>query len=349
MKLIYTITLVTVAVFIFSFTNTYKLKKTSVEARIGQLLFFDTRLSVNNSKSCASCHIPSLAFTDGLSTPLGAFGDTVIRNTPTLINLADNATYNWAAESITSLEQQSNIPLFGKHPIEMGNDSNNIQSLSFIFSDSKYIPLLKEKKITTIDWKTVKTFIATYVRTFTFQNAKYDWVEKGKANFSKDELAGKKLFFSDRLNCRKCHNGIDFDEPEFTRMNTYQNIGLYNIGKDSLYANNDNGLYNETKDIDDVGKFKIPSLRNIMLTAPYFHDGSAKNINEVIDSYSNGGREIKYGPNKGDGRLHPNKNQFVEGFKITPKERMQLISFLKTLTDTSYLKNPFYSNPFSKK
>jgi len=93
-------------------------------------------------------------------------------------------------------------------------------------------------------------------------------------------------------------------------MNKYQNIGLYNIGKDSLYANDDNGLYNESKDRDDIGKFKIPSLRNIMLTAPYFHDGSAPDINAVINSYAQGGREVKDGPFRGDGRLHPNKNQF---------------------------------------
>jgi cytochrome c peroxidase len=208
---------------------------------------------------------------------------------------------------------------------------------------------LKKKGIDKINWIDVKSLIATYVRTFKFQNAKYDLVEKRKAKFTVDELAGKNLFFSDKLNCKKCHGGNDFDEPEFTRMNKYQNIGLYNIGKDSFYANGDNGLFNESKDRDDIGKFKIPSLRNIMLTAPYFHDGSAPNIDAVINSYSKGGRDIKEGPFKGDGRAHSSKNQFIEGFKITPKEKKQLISFLYTLTDTSYLKNPFYTDPFAKK
>ena len=147
---------------------------------------------------------------------------------------------------------------------------------------------------------------------------------------------------------KKCHSGNDFDEPEFTRMNHYQNIGLYNIGKDSLYANDDNGLQNVSKDKDDIGKFKIPSLRNIAITAPYFHDGSAANLNEVIEHYARGGRLLKQGKFAGDGELHPNKNQFIEGFKITNKEKLQLISFLKTLTDTSYLLNPFYQNPFTK-
>ena len=346
MRALLSVIILFASLILLSFSIKKPINNITVESQLGRLLFFDTRLSVNKTKSCASCHIPNLAFTDGLKTPVGAFGDVVKRNTPTLINLADNETYNWAAESITSLEQQSNIPLFGNHPVEMGNDSSNVESLNFIFNDARYIPLLKKKGITQINWATVKKLIATYVRTFKFQKAKYDWVEKGKASFTSDELAGKKLFFSDKLNCRKCHSGNDFDEPEFTRMNRYQNIGLYSIGKDSLYANDDNGLYNESMDRDDIGKFKIPSLRNIMLTAPYFHDGSASDINAVINSYAKGGREISDGPFKGDGRLHPSKNQFVEGFKISPKETRQLISFLKTLTDTSYLKNPFYTNPF---
>ena len=318
----------------------------NLNAPIGRLFFFDTRLSINKTKSCASCHDPQLAFTDGYSTPTGALGDVVRRNTPTIINLVDNETFNWADENIITLQQQSNIPLFGKHPVEMGNDSLNNNSLQFIFQDKKYVPLLQQKKISTITWLMVKNFIAEYVSLLKFHNSKYDLWKKGKIALSKDEMAGKSLFFSDQLNCRKCHSSNDFDEPEFSRMNHYQNIGLYNIGKDSLYANDDNGLQNETKDKDDIGKFKIPTLRNIAITAPYFHDGSAASLGEVIDNYARGGRLIDKGLYAGDGKLHPNKNQFVDGFTITNKEKKQLICFLQTLTDTCYLADPFYNNPF---
>lgn len=318
----------------------------NIDAQIGRLLFYDVRLSVNSTKSCATCHDPQFAFTDGLKTPAGAFGDAVKRNTPTLINLSDNETFNWADDKILSLQQQSDIPLFGRHPVEMGNDSANTKALEFVFKDNNYVPLISRKSLKQLNWVNVKDFIATYVKTFNFHNAKYDRSQKGKTILSADERAGQKLFFSDRLNCRKCHSGNDFDQPEFTRMNTYQNIGLYNIGKDSLYANDDNGLYNETRDKDDIGKFKIPSLRNIAITAPYFHDGSAADLNEVIEHYSRGGRLIVKGAFAGDGKLHPNKNQFIEGFTITAKEKKQLISFLQTLTDTSYLKWQFYRNPF---
>ncbi len=343
------IILATASLFFIAFIKPNKKPKPSLDAEMGRLLFYDTRLSVNKTKSCATCHKPELAFTDGEITPLGAFGDTVKRNTPSLINISDNENFNWANESLTSLQAQSNFPLFGKHPIEMGNDSLNNASLNFIFTDPQYAAFIKHKNIKDINWKTVKDLIASYVQTFKFFNSKYDLYLKGKTELTKDELAGKKLFFSDKLNCRKCHSGNDFDQPEFTRMNTYQNIGLYCIGKDSLYANDDNGLYNETNDKDDIGKFKIPSLRNVMLTAPYFHDGSAKNIDEVIAHYARAGRLITEGKNTGDGKLHPSKNQFVEGFIITEKEKQQLKSFLATLTDTSYLRNRFYQSPFYSK
>lgn len=328
------------------FINPPKKIKPSLDAEIGRLLFYDTRLSVNKTKSCATCHKPELAFTDGEITPLGAYGDTVKRNTPTLINLADNENFNWANESLTSLQAQSNFPLFGRHPVEMGNDSLNNATLDFMLTDKRYTSLLENKNITSVNWHLVKDLIASYVETFKFFNSKYDLYKKGKANLTTDELAGKNLFFGEKLNCKKCHSGNDFDQPEFTRMNTYQNIGLYCIGSDSLYANDDNGLYNETKDKDDIGKFKIPGLRNVMLTAPYFHDGTAKNIDEVIEHYKRGGRLTKQGKNAGDGKLHPNKNQNVEGFTLTVKEQKQLKAFLNTLTDTSYLKNSFYKSPF---
>ena len=340
------ITLIISSIICISFTNNPKKNKHAIDTQIGRLLFFDERLSINKTKSCASCHKPQLAFTDGEITPLGAFGDTVKRNTPTLINLADNSNFNWGNESLTSLQAQSNFPLFGKHPIEMGNDSLNNKTLDFIFTDNKYSSLIKQKNISNINWQIVKNLIASYVKEMKFHNSKYDLYLQGKIELTKDEFAGKKIFFSEKLNCKKCHGGNDFDEPEFTRMNIYQNIGLYCIGNDSLYANDDNGLYNETKDKDDIGKFKIPSLRNVMLTAPYFHDGSAKNIDEVIAHYSRGGRIIKDNKNAGDGKLHPNKNESIGGFTITEKEKKQLIIFLSTLTDTNYLKNEFYRSPY---
>lgn len=351
MKLIYTSIALVFIFFIllsFSFVDNKKPKasKYSANEQLGRLLFFDNRLSVNKSKSCASCHKPNVAFADNEVLPLGAFGDTVPHNTPTIINLADNELFNWANDNLTTLQQQSNFPLFGKHPIEMGNDSLDNTVFDFVYEDALYKPLLKKNKISKLNWNLVKDLIASYVKTMKFRNSKYDKFLRGEIKLTKDEMAGKNLFFSESINCKKCHNGRDFDEPEFTMMNPYQNIGLYSVGKDSMYGNNDNGLYDINKDKDDIGKFKIPTLRNVLLTAPYFHDGSADNIVDVINHYERGGRLTLSGKNAGDGKFHPNKNEDVNGFKVSEKQKKQLISFLNTLTDTSYLKNSFFKSPF---
>jgi cytochrome c peroxidase len=320
------------------------LKKDTIS--LGQLFFFDPRLSINKTKSCASCHDPKLAFTDGFANPLGATGQSIHRNSPSLINISKNTSFNLANPSITSILQQSNGPLFNNHPIEMGNDSNNLLSLRFIELDKKYKPLLQKNNIKNINWTIVKHFIAQYVATFNFSNSKYDKYLKKQVQLSKQELAGKNLFFGDSMQCSKCHSGNNFNVPENPNMFLFQNIGLYCVGKDSLYGNGDNGVFNESKDSLDIGMFKIPSLRNVAITAPYFHDGSVATLEQMIDIYARGGKLTTTGINKGDGKLHPNKHPFIVGFTTNTLQKKQLISFLKTLTDTSYLQNKMYQNPW---
>ncbi len=337
--------LICIGVVASSFQQKNNLAKTN-QIRLGHLLFFDTRLSINNSTSCATCHIPKFAFADTFTTPKGAFGDIVKRNTPTLVNLADNKLFNWAHPNISSLQQQSSIPLFGTAPVEMGMDSSNTQQLKFILTDKKYTAILNNSN-TTINWKIVQDAIAAYVKTFKFYNSKYDRFLQKKAVLTAAEKRGMTVFFNDGNKCIRCHGGKDFDAPQNPDMYIYQNIGLYNVGEKNWYGNNDNGAYDVNKDSTDIGRFKIPSLRNIAITPPYFHDGTAKNLEEVIKHYNNGGRNTTEGINKGDGREHPNKHPMIGAIEITPKETKDLIAFLKTLTDTSYLKNRLYKNPFT--
>lgn len=339
---------IVITFFLLSFLPVPKKLSKAEEIKLGQLFFFDKRLSINKTKSCSSCHDPQFAFTDGYRTPTGVFGDVVPHNTPTLINIAGNSIFNWANPNITNLQQQSSIPLFGTHPIEMGMDSNDTKALDYVLADEQYSSILKKNSINSLHWYFVKNCIAAYVKTLKFQNSKYDkWLKK-KVNFTKDEKAGMNLFFSDDLLCSRCHGGKDFDKPVNPDMYPYQNIGLYNIGDSNAYANNDNGVFAVTKDKEDIGRFKIPTLRNIVLTAPYFHDGSAATLEEVIETYAKGGREIKEGPYKGNGQLHPNKHPLIGSFTITAKQKEQLISFLNTLTDTSYLNKKLCQNPFSQ-
>jgi cytochrome c peroxidase len=318
---------------------------TTQQIELGHLLFFDTRLSINNTTSCATCHIPKFAFADTFITPKGAFGDVVKRNTPTLINLSDNKLFNWAHPNITSLQQQSSIPLFGKSPVEMGMDSGSLKQLEFILSDKQYTSILKNST-QNINWKFVQNAIAAYVKTFKFYNSKYDKYLSKKIQLSQAEKRGMDVFFNDGNKCIRCHGGKDFDAPKNPDMYIYQNIGLYNVGEKNNYGNNDNGAFDVNNDTTDIGRFKIPSLRNIAITAPYFHDGTAKSLDEVIQHYNNGGRVINVGINKGDGREHPNKHPMIGAIELSSNEATFLIAFLKTLTDTSYLKNKLYQNPF---
>lgn len=321
-------------------------KNTIAMQQLGRLLFFDERLSVNQKMSCATCHNPALAFTDGKPTAIGTLGDTVPRNTPTILNLADNKLFNWADDKLTTLQLQAAIPLFGKHPIEMGLDSSNSTTLQFAVNDNLYKPLLKQLNLKNLNYTVVKDAIAAYTKALHSKQSKYDRFRDSKGKLTANEMAGMALFFSDELLCARCHNKNDFDLPANPNMFIYQNIGLYNVDTNYSYGNGDDGLYKITKDKEDKGRFKIPSLRNIAVTAPYFHDGSAKTLSDVITVYANGGRNITEGKNKGNGAEHPNKHPLIQGFTITEKQKKQLISFLNTLTDTSYLKKEWYKNPF---
>lgn len=315
--------------------------------QLGRLLFFDERLSINKKISCATCHNPKLAFTDGKPTALGTLGDTVPRNTPTILNLADNKLFNWADDKVTTLQQQATIPLFGSHPVEMGLDSTNVNALQFALDDKLYTPLLLQLNLKKLNYTIVKDAIAAYTKTLTSRQSKYDKFREKKATLTNEEMAGMALFFSDELLCARCHNKIDFDLPANPNMFIYQNIGLYNVDSNYSYGNGDDGLYKVTKDKEDKGRFKIPSLRNVAITAPYFHDGSAKTLSDVIAVYANAGRNITEGKNKGNGIEHPNKHPLIQGFTITEQQKQQLISFLKTLTDTSYTKSNWYKCPFN--
>lgn len=311
-------------------------------AQIGHQLFFDLRLSKNGMKSCATCHAPEYAFTDGYRRTMNIDAELLKHNTLSILNLGNYKSLNWASPTIKTIAAQMSGPLFAKHPIELGMDYANEDALIAISNDENYKSLLADKNIEKLTWDLAIQFISEYVSLLNARNSKFDQFRDKKILLNKDELAGKNLFYSKKLNCSSCHGGIDFNQPENNQ--TFANIGLYDIGENNEYANNDNGLYETTKNKSDIGKFRIPSLRNVSVTAPYFHDGSINTIEEVISIFSNGGQNISENQYAGNGILHPN-NQ-IKPFKITEKETKQLLSFLNTLTDTSYLSNSFFISPF---
>jgi cytochrome c peroxidase len=195
--------------------------------------------------------------------------------------------------------------------------------------------------------------MATFERTLVSGDSPYDRFTRGDAAALSDAAKrGEALFRSDRLKCSQCHSGAMFTnaarwegsptsaDPEFF------NTGLYNIDGAGAYPAPNTGLLAITGVPSDMGKFKVPSLRNIEVTFPYMHDGTVATLSDVIDHYAAGGRTIASGANAGIGSANPNKSALVSGFTITAAEKADLIAFLRSLTDSTFLMQPRLSNPW---
>lgn len=314
---------------------------------LGRYLFYDRRLSVNNTKACATCHAQEFAFTDRYNRSIGALGDLHQRNSRPLFNLVLN-TYLTAADSTLHFpEQQIVNPMFNAKPVELGWTGNEKLLVSKIGKESIYQRLFakafpKEKNPVTV--QNIQKSITSFIKNIFSFSSSYDRHLAGDSNaLNESEKRGQALFFSDSLRCTACHGGINFNHP---KGNDFFNIGLYNLQGNGNYPGYDQGLFELTNNIADMGKYKVPTLRNLIFTAPYFHDGSAQSIEDVIKVYEQGGRKIDSGIYKGDGRMNPYKSSLISGFKLNSQQRIDLINFLFSLTDSSVIKNPAYSNPF---
>ena len=328
-----------------SFTN--KNEPIDLKVKLGRFLFYDTRLSFNNSKSCSSCHDPVFCFTDSYRTSGGATGFSVLRNAPSLINIRFQKSYTWADSSVNTLEKQMQFPMFNDNPVELGMKGNESTILSRLRNDPNYQKLFKKVFADETDPFTVNNLIsciASFERTFVSYQSAYDQYLSGNKNaLSSSAIRGMKLFQSENLNCSKCHAGKDLGA---TKETDYFNTGLYNLNDEDSYPKEDQGLFEITHAENDKGKFRVPSLRNVFLTAPYTHNGTVNSLTEMIDIYARGGRNIKTGINAGDGRSNKNKSDLIKGFNISAEEKNDLISFLASLTDTSLLSNKKITNPF---
>jgi cytochrome c peroxidase len=328
---------------------------TTAKATLGRYFFYDRRLSVNQAKSCSSCHDPAFSFTDGYRRSIGAFGDNVQHNAPPLINLIYNKYLTLADSSLHFPEEQIRNPMFHNRPVELGWTGNEAMMVARIKKDSLYrkkLPALFPAEKDPFTIQNVQDCISSFVKTILSFNTPYD-----RFRFNKDSLAlsaaqlrGMKLFFSDSLHCSSCHGGINFSRPVLIDNKGYsayyQNTGLYNLNDRGDYPANDQGLYEYSHQTADIGKYRIPTLRNLAFTAPYLHDGSAAGLNDVIAIYENGGRKTNKGIYSGDGRKHPNKSQLLRGFALTGDQKKDLVNFLLSLSDSSLIKDPAYSNPF---
>ncbi|MBO9699137.1 MAG: c-type cytochrome [Sporocytophaga sp.] len=277
---------------------------------LGKMLFFDPILSADSSISCGSCHNPAIAFSDMSSLSMGVDGQMGTRNTMPLMNLAWFNSFMWDG-GIPSLELQVLAPV--TNHLEMNLPLE--EAISRLKKHPVYPSLFKKAYDRDPDDFSLFRAIAAYERTLISGNSKYDqYFYQKKEIFSESEINGMNLFFSDRLHCASCHSGINFTNGSF------QNTGLYVVYPDQ-------GRYLITGDESDKGKFKVPTLRNVELTAPYMHDGSIATLEEVLEHYLRGG---KFNTNKS-----PHVHYHEES--LNDQEKKDVINFLKTLTDTSFV------------
>ncbi len=333
-------------------------RPTEARIQLGRHLFYDVRLSANGTQACASCHHQAKAFTDGRPTPAGSTGELHPRNSPTLTNVGYNATLTWANPGLTKLEHQILIPLFGEHPVELGLTGREQEVLARFANDPDYSARFAEAYPDAdppVQRETVINALASFCRALISGRSRFDQFayDGDDSALTAQELRGMSLFFSERLECHHCHGGFNFTEASVHEDSVFDatffhNTGLYNLEGDGGYPPPNTGLHEITGEPDDMGKFRAPTLRNIELTAPYFHDGSAATLEEVIRVYEAGGRNITDGRHAGDGRANPFKSGFVPGFRLGDAEREDLIAFLRSLTDTTFVTDPRLSDPFAE-
>jgi cytochrome c peroxidase len=325
---------------------------------LGRFLFYDTRLSGNQTQSCASCHHQALAFSDGLLVGIGSTGELHPRNSMSLTNVAYASTLAWANPLLMSLEQQALVPMFGEQPVELGLAGMEEELLTRMRADRRYQKMFGEAfpaDADPISLSSIVRSIGSFVRTLISGNAPIDRYRLGLDDDAIPESAvrGIDLFFSERFECFHCHGGFNFSDSVMHDGNPFietpfHNNQLYNIDGNGAYPPDNTGVYEITDDPNDMGRFKAPTLRNIELSAPYMHDGSIETLEEVIDHYAAGGRVIEEGPYAGDGSEVPEflKSGFIRGFEATKREKEDIIAFLRSMTDTEFVNNPQFSDPF---
>ena len=332
---------------------------TADKVRLGRYLFYDKRLSLNGTSSCATCHRQELAFTDGRAQAVGATGQTHPRGAMSLVNAAYSGAFNWSNPNVQTLEEQALKPMFGTDPVELGVVKQDL--LRLLRSDPTYRALFPRAfpgEANPYNIANVTKALASFERTILSGGSPYDRFHlDGDADaIPESAKRGEILFFLDYggPSCFRCHGGFNFtDAIDYVgtarRPAEFHNTGLYNVAGPLSYPMPNTGLYEHTKNPADVGKFKAPTLRNIALSAPYMHDGSIATLGEVVDHYAAGGRTIGQGPWAGVGRDNPGKDPLVHGSLMTPQNRADLIAFLESLTDDGVTHDPRLADPWPRK
>ena len=288
---------------------------TKARWELGKKLFYDPILSRDSSISCASCHLAENAFSDQVDFSLGV-GETIgTRNSPTLANVAYHPYYTREG-GIPTLEMQILVPIQEHNEF----DFNVVLIVEKLQKDSLYQQMSRAAYDRgEMDAFVLTRAISTFERSLISGNSRYDqYFFQNKNNVLTDaEIRGMDLFFGEKTGCSNCHYDFNFTNYAFENNGLYENYS-------------DFGKFRLSGDENDRAKFKVPTLRNIELTAPYMHDGSINSLEEIISHYETGGKN------------HPNKSELLQPFTLTETEKTALLLFLKTLTDESFINNSLF-------
>jgi cytochrome c peroxidase len=327
------------------------------KAELGRRLFYDKRLSGNQTYSCASCHRQDAAFTDGRAQALGSTGESHSRSSMGLVNVAYLSVLTWANPLIQSLEQQAMLPMFGETPVELGLAGKETELVDRLRADPVYQELFPaafpEEAQDPFTLSHVVRAIGAFERTLLSYRSPYDRYAYGgdPSALSQAALRGRDLFFSEKLECFHCHGGFNFsdsvthDGSALTEV-MFHNTGLYNIDGMGAYPPDNTGVFGITGIATDMGRFRAPTLRNIAVTAPYMHDGSVATLPDALDHYAAGGRTISSGPYAGVGADNPYKSELIAPFTLTAGEKADVVEFLDSLTDQELLADPRFADPW---
>ena len=317
-----------------TFNNPYVDSMTKEGVALGRRLFYDRHLSVDGQKACASCHLLQYALSDsGMVKSTNEFGPTK-RNTPALQNLAWNSKFFWDGRA-SSLAGQAQDAFHN----ELGMVVTS--AISYLQTDTIDVKLFKKAfgrpgTITDVGiYKAIQQFMMSAVSA----NSKYDLYLQGRASFTASEQNGLRLFSTESADCFHCHNS----EGGVTLLmtdNLFRNNGLDSIATITDFK--DPGRGGITFNSNDYGKFRDPSLRNIALTGPYMHDGRYTTLMQVINFYSD---STKPSPTL-DPLLMTVYHDYGKGLHLVQSDKNDLLNFLYTLTDTSFIHNPNLASPF---
>ena len=279
-------------------------------AQLGKRLFYDPQLSRTNDISCSSCHQQAFAFADPNVVSTGVEGRTGTRNAPSIVNGAWGKTFFWDGRA-HSLEEQAGQPI--ENPVEM--DLPLSEAVARISADPSYVESFRKAYGEAPSEASLQKALASFVRSLVSGNSPYDRHLRGDdREFGPAQQRGEALFSGEKAECFHCHPS-----------GSLSNEGYFNNG--SYTAGGDTGRQQVTDRVGDIGKFKVPGLRNVALTAPYMHDGSVPTLEAVIEQYNAGGR--------GD----PTTDPLIKPLSLTDEEKADLLEFMRSLTDDALLQD----------